>query len=156
MQHKGLYLPDGKFMRFAEDPAQATSLSQEIAVRSRSLDFYGLVNFHLPNPDPILKSQGKDIRVYEDLMTDDRVAGSITNRINATLALSWDIDQGKAKNRQAKAVKEIFDKLPLTRIIEQLIRGARAFGYCPTELNFNKWQGINIPIDIVPKPQRWF
>lgn len=157
MQRNGLYLPDGSFMRFAEDPAsQSASLSTEIATRSRSLDYYGLSNMYLPNPDPILKSQGKDIRVYEDLMTDDRVAGSITNRINATLALAWDIDQGKATSRQTKAVKETFDKLPLTRIIEQLIRGARAFGYCPAELLFARWQGINIPIDIVPKPQRWF
>lgn len=157
MQRNGLYLPDGSFMRFAEDPAaQSASLSQEIATRSRSLDFYGLSSMYLPNPDPILKSQGKDIRVYEDLMTDDRVAGSITNRINATLALAWDIDQGKASSRQTKAVKEIFDKLPLTRIIEQLIRGARAFGYCPTEMLFARWQGINIPIDMIPKPQRWF
>jgi phage gp29-like protein len=156
MRRNGLWINEREFVQFAEDPAQPTSLSQELAVRSRTLDYFGLTNLYLPNPDPILKSQGRDIRVYSDLMTDDRVAGGITNRINATLALSWDIDQGKAKNRQAKAVKEIFTKLPLTRITEQLIRGARAYGYCPTELLTARWQGINIPIDIVPKPQRWF
>ncbi len=155
-RNNGLYLPDGSFMRFTEDPAQPTSLSQEIAVRSKTLDYWGLANLYLPNPDPILKSQGKDIRVYQDLMTDDRVAGSITNLINAVLALSWDIDQGKSKSRRAKAIKDIFARLPLTRISEQVIRGARGYGYCPTEMVMVRRDGLNVPVDLVPKPQRWF
>ena len=156
MQRKnGLYLSDGSFMRFGEG---ARTLSKELAVRSRSLDYVLLGNLYLPNPDPVLKSQGRDIRVYDDLITDDRVGGSIVNRVNATLALDWEIDQGKSnKSRQAKAVKEIFAALPLNTITEHIIRNARGFGYCPIE---TVWQrlgnGLNAPIAVHAKPQHWF
>ncbi|BDV42430.1 hypothetical protein GURASL_13530 [Geotalea uraniireducens] len=156
MKH-GLYLPDGTFMRFNEATGTSSSLSEEIAVRSRSADFFAIGNLYLPNPDPVLKAQGKDIQVYTDLMTDDRVSGSMTNRINATLALDWQIDKGKSsKSRQAKAVKDTFDKLPLNRIIESIIRHARAFGYGPHEIIWGQRDGLTVPVDIVAKPPRWF
>lgn len=156
MPHKnGLYLADGSFMRFED---RRPSLSKEIAVRSRSLDYIFLGNLYLPNPDPVLKSQGRDIRIYEDLTTDDRVGGSIVNRVNATLALDWEIDKGKsAKSRQAKAIKEIFSKLPLNRITEQLIRQPRGFGYSPIETVWRRLEnGLNAPVDVLAKPQHWF
>lgn len=157
MQRNGLYLADGSFMRFPEQRSSA-GLSAEIATRSRSLDYYSLGNLYLPNPDPVLKKQGKDIQVYTDLLTDDRVGGSLTNRINATMALDWEIDRGKsAKSRQAKFVKEVFSRLPLNTIIEQTIRNPRGFGYGPAEtLWVKRGDGLNAPVDVVYKPQHWF
>ena len=126
----GIYLTDGSFMRFSDQ----TTASKELAVRSRSLDYFLIGNLYLPNPDPILKAQGKDIRVYEDLITDDRVGGSMINRINATLALDWEIDKGKStKSRQAKFIKEVFTALPLNNIMEHMIRNPRGYGYGPAE-----------------------
>lgn len=157
MPRNGIYLHDGTFMKFAETGASA-SLSQEIATRSRSVDFYSIGNLYLPNPDPVLKKQGKDIQVYTDLMTDDRVGGSMINRINATLALDWEIDHGKSsKSRKAKFIKEVFEKLPLNTIIEQIIRNPRAFGYGPAEtLWHRRSDNLNAPHAVVFKPQRWF
>lgn len=156
MPRNGLYLADGSFMRFAETGER--SLSAEIATRSRSIDFYSIGNMYLPNPDPVLKKQGKDIEVYTDLLVDDRVGGSMTNRINATLALNWEIDHGKStKSRQARFIKEVFTALPLNRIIEQMIRNPRGFGYGPAEaVCAKRGDGLNAPVDIVFKPQRWF
>lgn len=152
----GLYLPDGTFMRFSEPATTSGSLSEEIAVRSRSLDYYAIGNMYLPNPDPVLKAQGKDIQVYNDLRIDDRVSGSMTNRFNATMALDWQIDKGKSsKSRQAKAVKAIFDKLPLNRIMGEILQ-ARSFGYAPLEVIWGQRDGINVPFDLLLKPQRWF
>ncbi len=152
----GLYLPDGTFMRFSEPAATSGSLSEEIAVRSRSIDYYAIGNMYLPNPDPVLKAQGKDIKVYGDLVIDDRVSGSMTNRFNATLALDWEVDKGKgAKSRQAKAVKAIFDKLPLNRIMGEILQ-ARSYGYAPMEIIWGSRDGLTVPFDIIAKPQRWF
>ncbi len=140
---------------FAEPAGQ--SLSEEIAVRSRSLDFFTLGNMYLPNPDPVLKSQGKDIQVYTDLMIDDRVGGGMINRIHATLSLDWEIDKGKgAKTRQAKAIKEIYSRLALNRINEGVLRNARGFGFAPHEIVWGSWNGLTVPIDIIAKPQHWF
>lgn len=160
MPHRhGLYLPDGSFMNFADDPAQTSdSLFREIATRSRSLDYYAIGNMYLPNPDPVLKAQGKDIRVYTDLMIDDRVGGSMINRINATLALDWEIDRGKSrKSRKARFIQEVFGKLSISTIIEQTVRNPRAYGYGPIETIWVKrGDGLNAPVDVLAKPQRWF
>jgi phage gp29-like protein len=143
-------------MRFGETKLDLGT--GEIATRSRSLDGFALGNMYLPNPDPVLKKQGKDITVYTDLITDDRVGGSMINRINATLALDWDIDRGKStKSRKAKFIKEVLGTLPLTTIIEHLIRNGRAFGYGPAEtLWHRRGDGLNAPHAVEFKPQRWF
>lgn len=48
------------------------SLFEAIATRDRSPDFFSLA-MSLPDPDPILRKLGKDIRVYKDLLADSRV-----------------------------------------------------------------------------------
>jgi phage gp29-like protein len=158
MQRKnGLYLPDGTFLKFA-DPAMRDPFASEIAVRSRSIDFYSIGAMYLPNPDPVLKKQGKDIQVYTDLLSDDRVGGSMINRVNATLALDWEIDRGKSsKSRKARFVQEVLAALPLNMIIEHIIRGARGYGYQPMETVWTKrGDGLNAPVAVIAKPQRWF
>lgn len=156
MPHKGLWVSPNEFMAFDEGSSAPESLSKELATRSRSLDYYAIGNMYLPNPDPILKSQGSDIRVYTDLQTDDRVAGSMTNRINATLALNWRIEKGKGGARQSKAIQEIFEKLDVNRIISDILHGARGFGYAPMETVWAPVNGINAPVDVIGKPQKWF
>ncbi|MBT0665755.1 DUF935 family protein [Geobacter pelophilus] len=153
MPRNGIYLPDGSILKFSESKSP-----QEIATRSKSLDGFAFGNMYLPNPDPVLKKQGKDIEVYTDLITDDRVGGSMINRINATLALDWEIDRGKStKSRKAKFIQEVFSKLPLNTIFEQLIRNSRGFGYGPAEtLWHRRSDNLNAPHAVLFKPQRWF
>lgn len=153
----GLYLPDGTFMQFSDNTAaSATSLSEELAVRSRSIDYLAIGNMYLPNPDPVLKAKGRDIEIYSDLLIDDRVGGSVTNRINATLALNWQIDKDKSsKSRQAKAIESAFANLNINTIIEAILK-ARAFGYAPLEVIWGQSDGLTLPLDVIGKPQRWF
>lgn len=152
----GIYISPTEFVSFADDSTGSGSLSKEIAVRSRSIDYFAIGNMYLPNPDPVLKANGKDIAVYNDLRTDDRVSGSMTNRFNASLALDWQIDKGQGgKSRQALAVKAIFDKLPLNRIMGEILQ-ARSFGYAPMEVVWAPRDDINVPVDVLLKPQRWF
>lgn len=158
MSHKGLWINEKEFLRFEDGTKPETdSLTAEIATRGRSIDFFSVGNMYLPNPDPVLKANGKDIQVYTDLMVDDRVGGGMINRINATLALDWEIDRNKgSKSRQAKIIKSIFDKLPINKITESIIRNARGYGYAPHEIIMTRKDGLNVPVDIVGKPQRWF
>ena len=61
---KGIYVSPTEFVPFGNSQ-KGRSLSEEIATRDRSMDMsFGSI---LPNPDPILKRQGKDISVYRDM-----------------------------------------------------------------------------------------
>jgi len=153
-RNNGLYLPDGSFQRFAE-AGKTISLTTELATRSRSIDFFALGNMYLPNPDPILRREGKDIQVYRDLLTDDRVGAGQTNRFSRTKSLDWQIDRGKSKTRQARAVQDVFARLKLHRIIDTFLQ-CRGYGYAPTEVIWDVIDGLTVPVDLIGKPQRWF
>ncbi|NJD38439.1 MAG: DUF935 family protein [Geobacter sp.] len=151
----GLYLPDGSYMRFAEPASTSGSLSEEIAVRSRSMDYYAIGNMYLPNPDPVLKAQGKDIQVYTDLLIDDRVGGGLINRTGAAKSLVCSIERGTSSTRQFKAVKDVFAGLKINAIIETILK-ARGYGYAPIEVIWGSKYGLTVPLELVGKPQRWF
>ncbi|MBR1625971.1 MAG: hypothetical protein IJ681_02380 [Bacteroidales bacterium] len=46
----------------------AKKLSDEIATRKRSINFYSLGSY-LPDPDIVLRKQGKDVKIYRELGT---------------------------------------------------------------------------------------
>ncbi len=147
-------------MQFANSTGAAgsspTSISEEIAVRSQSIDYYAIGNMYLPNPDPVLKSQGKDIQVYTDLLIDDRVGGGLINRGAAAKGLVCSIERGTSTTRQFKAIKDIFDTLKINNIIETILK-ARAYGYSPIEVIYGvNRDGLTVPLDLIGKPQRWF
>lgn len=52
---RGIWVSPDEFVAFSEPQK---SLTAQIASRSRAIDFYGL-GMYLPNPDPILKAQGR-------------------------------------------------------------------------------------------------
>ncbi|UGD90291.1 DUF935 domain-containing protein [Escherichia coli] len=83
---RGIWVSPDEFVAFSEPQK---SLTAQIASRSRAIDFYGL-GMYLPNPDPILKAQGRDIRIYRELRTDPLVGGCIRRRKAALKSLSVD------------------------------------------------------------------
>jgi phage gp29-like protein len=129
-------------------------LSDHFATRARSLDFtaFGLL---LPNPDPILKAQGRDIEVYRDLRTDALVGGSIRRRKSAVKSLEWGIDRGQAASRTSKSIQSILDDLDLERITGQILE-ATLYGYQPMEVMWKYVGGVLVPDDVVAKPPEWF
>ncbi|MCX8505782.1 MAG: DUF935 family protein, partial [Alphaproteobacteria bacterium] len=134
------------------DPTRA--MSAIIASRGRALDFNSL-GMYLPNPDPILKATGKDIRVYRDLRSDAHVAGCIRRRKASIAALDQQIDRGAAPARVANFIEGILDQLPMTRIISEFLDAA-LFGYSVSEIMWGTDGNRYIPIDIVGKPPEWF
>jgi len=155
MQRNGLWINEHEFVNFDDGKAASNSLTQELAVRSRSIDFYAIGNFYLPNPDPVLKAKGHDIKIYNDLLIDDRVAGGIINRTAASKAMVLKIEAGTANRRIRKAIEAIFAKLKINTIIENILQ-ARGFGYAPIEVVWGLRDGLTVPVDLVLKPQRWF
>ncbi len=148
---RGIWTSPSEFKDFAAVD-KTRSLSDEIAVRQRSIDFYSL-GMYLPNPDPVLKKLGKDIAVYKELRADGHVQGCITSRKAGTKKMLWDIDRGKAKSRQAKYISDAIKALPVHRIINQILN-APLYGYQVLEVMWD--EATWTPNDVVGKPQQWF
>ena len=131
-----------------------TPFTDHVATRARSLDFaaFGLL---LPNPDPILKAQGRDVEVYRDLRTDALVGGSIRRRKSAVKSLQWGLDRGQSASRTAKSIQSILDDLDLERIIGQILE-ATLYGYQPMEVMWKHVGGLVVPVDVIAKPPEWF
>lgn len=89
---RGIWVSPDEFVAFSEPQK---SLTAQIASRSRAIDFYGL-GMYLPNPDPILKAQGRDIRIYRELRTDPLVGGCIRRRKAALKSLERGLERGHA------------------------------------------------------------
>ncbi|WP_197329539.1 DUF935 domain-containing protein [Ralstonia syzygii] len=151
MKTKGMWVSPTEFVQFAEP---SRSLSDQIATRGRSIDFYGL-GMYLPNPDPVLKALGKDIKVYRELRADAHVGGCIRRRKAAVKALEWGLDRDQAKSSVAKSIEAIFTDLDLSRIITEML-DAVLYGYQPMEVIWGKVGGYLVPVDVVGKPADWF
>jgi len=149
---KGIWIDKNTFVKFSDKTT--SSLSREIATRQRSIDFYSL-GMCLPNPDPVLKKIGKDIKVYTEMLSDGHLGGCVTSRKSGVKSLEWEIDRGKAKSRHAKFVTDAFKDLPVKDIIGEIMN-APLYGYQPLEVVWKRTNKAIIPASITGKPQHWF
>lgn len=129
-------------------------LSTHIATRARSIDFVEL-GMLLPNPDPILKARGQDMRVYRDMLNDALIGGCVRRRKSAVKTLDWGLDRAQASSRVAKAVQTMLDGLDVERIIGQML-DATLFGYQPMEVLWQEQDGLAWVADVLAKPPEWF
>lgn len=148
---KGLWINDKTFINFA---SPQKGLSEEIATRKGAIDFYSL-GMYLPNPDPVLKRQGKDITVYKEILTDAHIGGCVSSRKSGVRSLEWQIDRGKAKSRQAKIIESLFKDLSLPSIITEML-DVVLYGYQIMEVIWEKVGSYILPARITGKPQQWF
>lgn len=148
---KKLWINEREFITFDESKR---SLSNELATRKRAFDFYSL-GLNLPDPDPVLKKQNKDIRIYKELLSDPHVWACVQSRKSGVLSLEWEVDRGKAKSRQVKVIENLFNRLDLYSIISEILN-ASLFGFQPLEIIWEKQANLIIPVDIKAKPNEWF
>ena len=149
---RGIYVTPTDFVSFGE--ARATpSLSEQIATRDRSMDMS--FGFILPNPDPILKRQGKDIAVYRDMRSRASVGGPIRRRKAAVKALEWRVERGKASARVTRLANDVLATYDMDTLLNE-ITNAVLFGYQPLELVWGPFNGAAAPLQVIGKPQEWF
>lgn len=152
MKPKGLYVSPNEFVSFAE-PKQR--LSDHIATRDRSPDFSAL-GLYLPNPDPILKKQGRDISVYSDLRSDAHVGGCIRRRKAAVQGMEWRIERAGASARSAKLAESVLQRLDMAHLLHELL-DAVLYGWQPMEVIWSKpGNGPVVPQQVLAKPAQWF
>ena len=149
---RGIYVTPTDFVSFGEAGA-TPSLSNQIATRDRSMDMS--FGFILPNPDPILKRQGKDIAVYRDMRSRASVGGPIRRRKAAVKALEWRVERGKASARVTRLANDVLATYDMDTLINE-ITNAVLFGYQPLELVWGPFNGAAAPLQVIGKPQEWF
>ncbi len=131
-------------------------LTKEIATRHESIDFYALGSFYLPNPDPVLKKQGKDITVYNDLASDGHLSGCISSRKAGVTSLNWEIIRGDTSTNVHKKIIAIIENLESFDNVLKGILDSVQFGYQVSEVLWIKKGGLIVPSAVVGKPQNWF
>jgi phage gp29-like protein len=156
MRAKGLYISPTEFVSFADGDRASGNLSDHIATRDRSPDFRAL-GMLLPNPDPVLKKQGKDISVYADLRSDAAVGGAIRRRKSGVVMMEWRVERDKASARMAKLVESVLGELDMRRVLREML-DAPLFGWQTMEVIWTPPQtgGPVVPVDVLAKPLTWF
>lgn len=153
---KGLYVSPTEFIHFSDAPA-GFELGREIATRNSRPDFFAIGDALLPNPDEILKAQGKDIDIYRKLRTESQVGGNIRRRKGAVRALEWGVAESHegGNANEANFLRSLLHNLDMDRIISEML-DATLYGYQPLEVIWGKVGNYVVPIDIVGKPAEWF
>lgn len=131
---------------------------QEVASKRRSFDFFSSSQY-LVNPDEVLRKTGKSIQCYNEIKRDSHVKSCLRTRKAGVRKMLWDIDKGKTKSKHSKFIISVFNKLPLYKIIGDILE-APLFGYKPLEVmwhaaTINNREAI-VPYNVKGKPNRWF
>ena len=109
------------------------TLSGEIATRKRSLNFYSL-GYMLPDPDPVLRKQGKDMKIYRELLCDPHVFACAQSRKAGVLSLEWEINRGANKDQNAQKIEDLLKSLDIYQLINDIL-DASFFGFQPIHLH---------------------
>jgi phage gp29-like protein len=129
-------------------------LADEIATRKRSLNFYSL-GYMLPDPDPILRKQGKDMKIYRELLCDAHVFACVQSRKSGVLSLEWEINRGLNKDSNSKRIEDLLKSLDIYQLIKDILDCA-FFGFQPIEVLWEKIDNLILPVDVKAKPPEWF
>ena len=132
----------------------AKKLSDEIATRKRSINFYSLGSY-LPDPDIVLRKQGKDVKIYRELFCDPHVFACIQSRKAGVLSLEWEINRGLDKTKDAELVEDLLKKLDIHKLINDIL-DATLFGFQPIEIMWGKVGNYVLPLELKAKPPEWF
>jgi len=126
----------------------------EIVTRALIWDYYR-VQLALPNESDILAKLGRNIEEIDQLMCDGRVKAAFNNRRSGLLSLKWTIDENGAPVRVMKTIERMFNQLPIYDIMSEMML-APFYGYSVSEVVWDHVDGLDLPIAVSGKAQRWF
>lgn len=132
-----------------------SKITDEIATRKRALNFYTLANI-LPDPDIVLRKQGKDITIYKELLCDSHVYACVQSRKAGVLSLDWEINRGLDKDQNAEEIENVLKRLNVHKLIADIL-DATQYGFQPLEIMWKREKSGHImPARVIAKPPEWF
>ncbi|NPV38311.1 MAG: DUF935 family protein [Brevinematales bacterium] len=112
----------------------------------------------IPDPDPILRSKGKDISLYRELLYDSHVDSCITSRESGFLSREFLITSPSTRRIDRKAldfVRENFSNIDIENLMIA-IHNAIYFGFSVIEKIYST-DGSYIYLEkAIERPQEWF
>ena len=162
MGARGLYLPNGQFLDFAE--TDRTALLSEIATRQAVGESWLAGLGTLPDPDPVLRKRGELAWVLDELTADDMVCTAIQTRKLKTLEqndyrFTPGAAEGQKPTAQAQALCDNLvadlERLDLYMLMSEIL-DAPYHGLVPIELNWAATGGRIRLTGAQAKPRRWF
>lgn len=130
-------------------------LLNELAIHQNVSGFTSFLKI-LPDPDIVLRKQGKDIRVYKELTTDSHLFSVMGSRRSGVRSQEWAIDRGSAKTRQSKIIEDLFKTKIKPFDLMGSILDAPFYGYAVMEVVWEHRDGLILPLKVVSKPKDWF
>jgi phage gp29-like protein len=131
-------------------------LATEVATRALATFVSG--EDYLPNPDPILKAKGGNIKVYRNFV-DSHLSSVKNKRFAAITSRPWTIDGSKGDAKKAKMLEEYLWNLEFRYTISQMLE-AVGYGYAVHEIVWNAVETemgtLILPTEIKDRPQEWF
>ena len=151
----GLWINEREYVEFAVD---RKSLIEEIAPRSRSVDWLGLMTL-LPDPDPVLEKTGESLEAYRGLLADAHVWSCYQSRKSGTLSCEWEVREpeagGESANRRAlEACVQVMERVDAYQAINDML-DAVFFGIAPVEVMW-KPGSLWAPENLIGRPPEWF
>ena len=108
----------------------------------------------LPNPDPILRAEGKALSTYRQMV--DGHLGAVTRKRRAAVrSRPWAINPLGASPALAQLVTEIFKRLDI-RQAQSILWQSNLLGYSVLEVMWEIQSGRVVPVALKDKPQEWF
>ena len=150
--NNGIWLNDKQFVTFDE---LQKNITNEVATRDTSFQWFTSMFGYLPNPDPILRETGNNIAVYRELYTDPKVSAVIEQRCAGVRSRSWEINRGSSKSRESKIITDLFNDFDIEAQINEIME-SRPFGFSALEVIWQQIGNMILPVNIVGKPQEWF
>lgn len=131
--------------------------SGHFATAMKAQDFRYLLSI-LPDPDPILKRKGIEIKALRDLLVDGKLSSDISIRFSAVSGDPWAITQQADDELSVKAhdaVVQNFNSLNIPFITDEMMEHI-LYGFKPVELIWSSDEKYWYLKDIVGKPTEWF
>lgn len=131
--------------------------NEHFATLERSGDYLSMLDV-LPDPDEVLKRQGRDISIYKKLLVDDHLESNITVRLASVSGSKWQITPGGESSSDKKAYElcdKVFKKLNIHKLIKEMME-AVLYGFKPIEIIWSTDGNYWLPSEIIGKPSEWF
>jgi len=110
----------------------------------------------MPNPSTLLNKIGRDITVYDELLSDGKVSAAIQAFNAGVTSREFTVIPGDCPVDIFTEIQAVIESLPIMQLIEEILT-AKQYGYAVHEIEWKGGPAGRIdPVAATLKPAKWF